>query len=950
MKLYLALLSLLSLATSVCAQDTHFEKQWGLINKGQTILRAEDDLTKEEVTGIAGVDINWVRPESLKNIPSDREIVVAVIDSGLDVTHPDLKNRIWVDKKRCADEIKIDCHGYNALEGNGNVADDTGHGTHISGIIAANANSIGIQGLAHKQVKIMPIKVLSKETTSFVYNNKVMTDIIADGIRYALENGADVINMSLGWPGILETPKIKRSIEVAIDRNVPIVVAAGNNNKEIPTYPCTSKGVICVGAHDNRGIVTEFSNFGGKVDILAPGEFIVSTYPTKGVESRLLRTHGYEAKKGSSQASPFVAGVAATLKLINPEISLDELKTRIFKTAKKQTSGKKSKYGMIDMKAAIDFAGNSYISPVFKDLLDITLSDDQTNFYFSLPIKNFLKDEEKVKVLVESIDGKIQFKQSEFSINGIKKGKVDQLLVMGSLNSLQDDNNSSIKVTIFVDEQIVDESETVLMFARNLEKVSGSEIIKLPFTDVDPKLISYIKGNRKTVKIKQISDPHRLDSYVSYFILDPRKQADGKTILTVFDIKEKIEQKDIVLESNRNILAIFKNDTNLDGQSDYFVYSLNEDKTQLVFDLLTTDGKKLFSQSEWFFPITEFEGLPLKQGFLENFEWVKISHDKFGKILVPLIYKNHFLPEKDNSRSILDRVPSESVAWHYYYLNPVAKEGKVEIELRVLDSVSFVTDLQEEFDLGDWESLSFEKNYPQSKFERASGKNSFIVSVGDEFLRRYFEVTFTDIKKWTAKELFSPNYFLSSNNPITVKDKNGEVTSQRGFLAIEQRNEGRLLTINSSSKKNINFSTGDWSDPVFNSIAGFESDEAALYLESRYFVHVFNNSGQKYSLPINRDSAFPGVNFSETINSVLVSSDEQIRTGVFINSTLIFGNRLYTMVKTESDFIRPVKLSVAIPDYCIPMDPINYQGEDSMLLLCRDSARGASLWVYPLRM
>ena len=153
-----------------------------------------------------------------RQIDESKQVVVAVIDSGLDVNHPDLEGRVWqnpiCEELSEEERSKKPCQGRNFLakseEKIGDVSDDTGHGTHVSGIIAANMNGTGAVGVTKKNVKIMPLKVLSKETTNFVYNNRLITDIVADAMAFAVQNKADVINLSMGWPKLIETPRMKK--------------------------------------------------------------------------------------------------------------------------------------------------------------------------------------------------------------------------------------------------------------------------------------------------------------------------------------------------------------------------------------------------------------------------------------------------------------------------------------------------------------------------------------------------------------------------------------------------------------------------------------------------------------------------------------------------------------------------------------------------------------------
>ncbi|MCA2960232.1 MAG: S8 family serine peptidase [Silvanigrellales bacterium] len=278
-----------------------------------------------------GADVNakqWALAqtdfESASKVFKDttREVRVAVVDTGVDAQHPDLKDVL--------------VPGYNALDGSSRTDDDNGHGTHCAGIIASQAKS-GTQAplgvAARANVKIIPIKVLSKDGAG-------SSDAIEKGIRWAVKQGkADVLSLSLG--GGLEFETVKKNgglsnevIKEALDAGVIVVVAAGNEGcplggecklpgflssqtfREYTVVPCAYEGTLCVGATDPNEALASYSNFSSKkssaayrtkADVNAPGSKIYSTWP--------LDAGGpYKAISGTSMATPYVAGVAALLK------------------------------------------------------------------------------------------------------------------------------------------------------------------------------------------------------------------------------------------------------------------------------------------------------------------------------------------------------------------------------------------------------------------------------------------------------------------------------------------------------------------------------------------------------------------------------------------------------------------------------------------------------------
>lgn len=248
----------------------------------------------------------------------DSSVVVAVIDTGVDYTHEDLKDNIWVNTKEIpGNGIDDDGNGYiddvygvDLETGRDSGMDDNGHGTHVAGIIAAANNHIGVVGLAYN-VKLMPIKA---GMASGFFNQSQ----IAKGILYAYNNGADVINMSFG--GSASTIAVQDALETAYTRCV-LVAAAGNDgmpNEGLlahPAYPAALSYVMGVMSVDMRGVESGFTNYdvvpynSVEYEVYAPGSQILSTIPG----------NRYATWSGTSMAAPYVSAMAALLRSAYPD-------------------------------------------------------------------------------------------------------------------------------------------------------------------------------------------------------------------------------------------------------------------------------------------------------------------------------------------------------------------------------------------------------------------------------------------------------------------------------------------------------------------------------------------------------------------------------------------------------------------------------------------------------
>ena len=205
-------------------------------------------------------------------------VKVAVIDTGIDLKHPDLK-----------DNIK---GGYNAITPRFSANDNNGHGTHVAGIIAALDNTIGVVGVA-PQMDLYSVKVLDK------FGSGYLSDVI-EGIDWSIANKVNIINMSLGSPD--NVLSFHDAVARAYNAGIVVVAAAGNSGQSV-LYPAAYPEVIAVSATNNNDGIADFSSRGPEVDLSAPGVDIYSTY----------KGSAYKTLSGTSMASPHVAGVAALL-------------------------------------------------------------------------------------------------------------------------------------------------------------------------------------------------------------------------------------------------------------------------------------------------------------------------------------------------------------------------------------------------------------------------------------------------------------------------------------------------------------------------------------------------------------------------------------------------------------------------------------------------------------
>ncbi|AYV66582.1 peptidase S8 [Niallia circulans] len=272
--------TLLSLPSDVSAPY-----QWSLKNTAQT-------------NGKNGADIQFEKLYQLQQSTDVKQMKIAVLDTGVDASLADLKNKITA--------------GYNFINESDNVYDDNNHGTHVSGIIAAGINNGYSMSGIHTNAKIMPVKILDASGSGD-------TEQIAKGIKYAVDHGAKVINMSLGggYSRVIES-----MLQYANSKNVTIISASGNNGYEGLDYPGSSKYVTAVGASNDLDIVADYSSYGKELKLVAPGSNIPSLVPNGNLV----------LYSGTSMATPHVSAVAGLLLSLNGKLKPKEVEKYLIET------------------------------------------------------------------------------------------------------------------------------------------------------------------------------------------------------------------------------------------------------------------------------------------------------------------------------------------------------------------------------------------------------------------------------------------------------------------------------------------------------------------------------------------------------------------------------------------------------------------------------------------
>jgi subtilisin family serine protease len=312
---------------TVTPNDPLFRYQYALHNTGQDISSPDGQ------RGTANADIKAMA--GWEETVGTADTVIAIIDSGIDFDHPDLKD-------------KIVSRGHDFANNDDDALDDNGHGTFVAGVAAAaTGNDEGIAGVAWN-CRILPVKVTDAEGVAFY------SDVI-DGILWAADNDADVINLSLGSDAADDS--LRDALAYAHDRGVVIAAAAGNDGTAV-FYPAAYDAYcLAVAATDYDDVRPDWSCFGPQVDVAAPGVWVLGTFPTYMTD--LSQYLPYAFGTGTSASSPHVAGLAALIKGLKPWLTADDIMNVIRFSSDDVNSGDQPGkddnvgYGRINMEKAL---------------------------------------------------------------------------------------------------------------------------------------------------------------------------------------------------------------------------------------------------------------------------------------------------------------------------------------------------------------------------------------------------------------------------------------------------------------------------------------------------------------------------------------------------------------------------------------------------------------------
>lgn len=939
------------------SKDPLYIYQWGLDFQGQNVYNEKNDLENLLIKGTTESDINVEKLDELSK-KFKRDVLVAVIDTGVDFQHPDLKDNIYKNLAECEngeipfefestdpdDKQPGDCKGWNFTgkkEGGTNRPDDfVGHGTHIAGIISAvRNNDIGLSGISNR-IKILPIKVLSNTTED---SQAIGTsDRLSSAILYAISMKADVINLSLGWPLSFDKDHLRNAVLEAVKKGVTVVAAAGNNDHSEPIMPCSYEGVICVGSNDPDTKVSDFSNFGAHVDVLAPGNNILSTYPTAS-DPLFFDINGYENKSGTSQSAPYVSALVATLKGIFPDISENEVKTRIYNsTEKSYDDGKKFANGsIINFSKAIRSTGK-ILKPNFKGFNRVKVTGDSNEFEFKINFNDYGTGVEKFNVNISN-NKNIVFQKISYSLeNGPK-----EITVKGKLKNLNTNLFQKFELTINHNNK----SDTY----------SFEKRFYLDFSEIkNAKRFKIIGANPKSMtQMMTVNQMHHEYEFPFYYTSSKAKNGLAVSLFTqkadtIMNVGTGI------LPNAKSILSIHRVDANIDGTADILVRSLIEIEnidgdldedgnvkkdTTIMYSYFNEKMRPLFSKKEVIDGKKKrinqsnmklkFEGVILQE--LEDFAFGKVTYKGYGTILVPVYMTYGKQPEADTNPNPFARLRKRAFSSKIYFYEPSIIEGEeVKLTTRTLNDNKFVDSIKKQIKFKPFEQIFVVKFVKQTFLDIKNGTFEVLLSHESErkLPRNYLlKVESLKDRKWSVERIRGESLNLSAFVTERAHDLSRKTQYKHDVdtQIIGYQKSSKLMweeySFSNNTLSSISVVQNDTADPLAFPIKTYLRGNTTFRFfltPSKIFLETSKDgSKKKISFPIHVSTFLPGMLFREQHYPISLVDKGVNKPALYVDATQISSRNIYLVTTDDNDQIyAPVKFNINIPKGCRPLNPV----------------------------
>ncbi|MBD66360.1 MAG: hypothetical protein CME62_14210 [Halobacteriovoraceae bacterium] len=922
--------------------DPYYTYQWGLDYQDQKVFNELTDIQNILIPGAKQFDIGYPKETPLLK----KNALVAVIDTGVDYNHPDLKEAIYKNEVECINgEIPFnpdrslddniypgDCKGWDFTGrkelGTNRPEDYVGHGTHIAGIIAATRdNQMGVAGLSN-QIKILPIKVLSQSSED---SQAIGTsDRLSKAILYAVQMEVDVINLSLGWPLSFDKEHLKEAVKEAVNKGVIVIAAAGNNDHGEPIMPCAYEGVICVGATDPNGEISDFSNYGAHVDILAPGNNILSTYPTA-ITPLFFDVNGYENKSGTSQAAPYVSALAAMIKAHEPELDADDVKAKLFTSAKKLVDQRKFvKKGIINIEKALTSQAK-ILMPRLKGFGRVKVNPETRNFNFDLQFDDFNTQPGLAKIILEA-SGDIQLDKRVFYVKGKQRVSIKGSIAKLDLNYKQD---FTLKVTLNKKREIYKFQKSFYVELDELAEARSVSVQGLPPAQL-PKLAT-------------LHYHHFPFDKPFYYVA--HKQTNSTVLSILTEQQDKISPLGTtMLKDASSVLSIHRIDANFDGVADFIVRYIEtkkvngEDEQKIVFAYFNEKLRPLFTQKDTtgdrvklinhsVFKL-KFEGVILQD--LDNFAWSKQRLEGHGEISVPVYLGFADQPAADQNPNPFSQLRRRAFSSKIYFYEPVIDEDNEGVLVtRTLNTNRFVDEVKKQIKFKPFERIFLLKFEAQSLTDISEGRFSLLVS--KESMKRpasnhILKFHQLNDQSWEIENLAESKLMLSqfmiergfdldqdnllpmqTNQKLVGYEKSTRLSWEE-FSITDQLNYVEIIQKDQHDSLELPIKTYFAKDGTFR----------FFMTPSRIFMHktTKDNAIKTETFPIHVSSFLPGVLFREQHYPIAIQTDLKNKPALYVDATQVASRNVYVITLDDQDKLyAPLKYNINIPEKCRALNP-----------------------------
>lgn len=911
-------------------EEELFPYQWHLYNQEQTLLREQDDIHNLPLKGIRGADIDLKALLPLMN--QEKTLTVAVLDTGVDINHPELQGQFLLNEAECAGDKNIDndkntlagdCLGWNFTAAIDSaeakvVTDRDGHGTHVAGIIAAQINKIGVSGIA-PWVKILPVKVIKDGASD---NALATSESFARGIMYAVDRGAKIVNLSLGWPRALETNFLRQAIAYALEKDVLLVAAAGNNNSNEPIFPCAYEGVICVGATTLNGKMAGFSNFGGHVDVVAPGEAILSTNPME-IDSYLFAVQGYDIKSGTSQASPLAAGLIAHMIGQEPYLTRDDVLARLYRLPKVKEDRKFTLGGIARWSDLSSPISTSLVRPLFKRFRQVIHRLGVTPTA-EIIVKNYGLSTPSLKVVLKSLNPAITIENGDFDFSDVSNGQELSVKFPVIINNILGESKLELEMTLTA----VDEARSYRVEVPVVRDIRQDQNFRRQtFAFADKKLpIGTVVSGEIRPNMNTISS-FRSNARHEFFLKRTIKEGELVKEMELAIIRRegaKFVQapKSLSVPNAISLLNFFRADLNGDSVEDYFVFSLAQDKEGVKSFQFSFFNEKL--EPLW----ASFQHINYKPDVyvrdLDDVRLLSYNHPKLGKMKIPAFGTIGEIATPDKVTSAWEKT-DRSRKMRLFYLEPAVDLKS--FNLRTINHVKFEDDLKAALKIKWFETIELERVLAASSKDVEKGNVRVLFSAGYNTKRQLFVMDFnTATKRYTAiPQLVLQTDF--SEDLLKVTSEGLEISGD-SMMNIYDRTRVKMLTLKEGSQETEwNYKHASQTDIMLGHIASFEVDDEQIHMiQSR--DEVITVSGKKKQKQFTtsareklRFSFLSQRALSEMYYPVVVKRDQKLKPALYVDSSAITANRIQLMEFDQGKLVATFKNSIFTPANCAAINP-----------------------------